>query len=565
MTKFQKPTILERIYQTPVILACDYFEKSHELANLTDCFPFISICNIPLIQIIVRDLLKQGFYNFIICSKNNKYEAKIKDLLDHTFAIKFKISFLYGDSMGDIFRTIDQLDYNYESFFIYPINLFTITNFRAMLETYFRSKDKDPNVIMSIHMFKRAESTKAFSLYHIKDGEVTFYDKFTGKERARPEFFDMIEENKKITITRDYLGPEICIITREMLPLFTDNYDFFHVSDLMKYIFSCNIFGYRVLTYNEEKPVLEKLPFRMSEVDISALNIDLPVHFNVINNMKDYFDLNNAFVNNPMYKDNIFKMRILMDEKKYKYSEEKNSALLREFNKRKICIEGRENINNSCVGTNVNIDNVTVQNCIIGNNCKIFGSLDNCIVFDNVEIYESYSNVIIIDQDNIVDQFVFEESSEEEESEVVEDVVQQQTNFHDETLVYLQDVINDVIANKVELSVVKTQLNLFTIVWKAKGNEVIDLFKDFIINYVTEDDIDQSTLNVSFLFPILFGYLSNREDQKKFVVDIYEGLNIKGKKNKKQALFRICFALVDDGIVEKDVLNETKIFKGNLF
>lgn len=533
---------IESLHQktTPILLLVDFLSTE------------IKIDKLYFLDLALTNLTSQKFNHFYICIKDNP--EVYKDSIE-----KYPIfyEFLVSNNFGDLMREIDDLDYLYESYIIYPIN-YHIVNIHDLLSSY---KDSDQKTIMSVYLTNYKDI-----VFGMNEDEIIIID-----TKIRKSFFECLDKKETLCVRMSGF-PEVVAIGKEFLALYNENYDFMNVGDLIMSSCKVNLYEYKIKGYSEET---EKLCMRIkTQHEYYAFMMKMLKL--KITDRKAEVDIEEAFSKCCMIDKNENDYRISKEKKddtsdnhkvhsadsydktgKYSY---KNSII------GKNCkIFSGVFINGSIIGDCVTISkDVTISESCVEDGCNVQHSITASVLSQNSITAYEYNDVLQIDDQIIENASIAPERIQDDSTETFEPT-ESPHSFHDDALSYLEKIASKVIARKINIDEVKREVNLIAIIWKASQNDLINVFVVFFGGFFEEDNLDQSTIDLMLFFPIIHGLLDTAANQEDFVINVYKSLRMKKKKNKKEAFVRLGYAMMDDGIIDKDVLNKAQIIKGDYF
>lgn len=561
-------TILQPTELTPVLLMCDFVDIDTNLVRLVDSVTFLPVCNIPLIQYALDNLIMQDFTNIFFCIKSKEIIPKINDLINNIYPNTLRTRYIIGHDYGSIMRSIDDFDYGYETFLIYPINFITNVNVKTMINNFNFYRKNERKIVMNILMLKKDNYLNEINVYGLQayDGtnELLHYEKTTVNSKINLRFFDAVLRVKCLRFLTMCSSPRLCVASKEVFALFSENYDFLSMDCLVESSLSNNLYNYKFLLHFANSDFDDEVK---GVDDLAYLSVKNGTLCKIIQNVNDFYQVNYYFKDYNHLRNELLDMDLLYDEYLCEYQKfETNLMAVRNANSKKLARGFCTNIKNSVVGSNVGIEKGRViLNCIIDHGTVIENNLVNSISFNDYMMQKDSEKYFIYYKNNLVFDYIpeiFIEITPEDSEEIDTSKI---NTFHSEILAYLADVTDDVLSKSIDISMVKKQVNLIAIIWKANSRDLIDVFTIFISEFINQNDLDQSTIYVSMFFPIIEGSLNEPQAQENFIRTVYKGLNIKNKRLRKEAFIRIGYAMMDDGLIEKDILNNTNIIKGNFF
>ncbi|KAM0687310.1 Translation initiation factor eIF-2B subunit epsilon [Conglomerata obtusa] len=569
-----------------VLLLCDFLENEQILDEINKEIINLPICNIPLIRIALYNLKDQKFKNILICIKNEHSKTYIEENILIEDLSNLNCGFRIANDFNELMRDIDDSELRFDNYMLLPVTNITNIELWPFITDYSESKIKDDKIILNVQVFE-SEPKDEFVVYGVcKTREVMFYQRCSPDHELNERFYELLQKNNDVTYISNFSNPKIYVFGKEILALFNENFDFYSFEDLIESLLFLNIYDYKIM-YNfcNVKMFNYNLRSKFDNyfVEISSLKNFFDVNeFFRCSEFLDNYELNKVSIkNNKEYGINSIQIEEQIEDKSTETLEE-SYYLLEKF---KISSQNEEdenddfiihnnsfnnqcntkNIINSVIGFNSIIkNNVTVNNCFIGRNCIINANIEKSVVMDNQIIDSTLSNKIVTYKNKMM-KIPLHDKFHGRLNQKKDNQKRKDENFFTDVIFYLKDNKDDVINNKMQIIDVKKQINLFTIIWKASNNDLIEAISLFIIDFVDENNLDQSTIDISFFFPILIGRTENEETQMKLILQIHNGLKFDSKRKKNEAMIRIGYALMDDGIVSKDALNNSRIMKGNFF
>lgn len=553
---------------TPVLLMCDFVDISEDLENMIDSPGFLPVCNIPLIQHALDNLIIQRFTNIFFCIKSKEITAKIESIVQNIYPDSIRMKFIIGHDYSTIMRSIDDLDYGFETFLIYPVNFLTNFDMKKMIVDYHEYRMNDKKIIMNIYMFMKENYANEINIYgfnaYKETKELLHYEKTHVNKTVNDRLFDKIRSVSKINLLGGCSSPRLCVVGKEVFALFSENYDYQSLDCLVESNLAINLYNYRfILQYEQAKFSLD---YECIDDSLNNLTIEDDCLCKIIQTPSDFYEVNYYFKDFLYRREELMDMELFYNNTLCEYHEYGTNLIASSDLSKRNCNKSKvQNISDSIVGINVhNLIDFSLFNSIINHGIKLQENYSDCILFDEY-IFMKKGTKYYVFKDNSP----FLEYSPEAYQECVftdqETTVNESISFHSEILAYLEDVTEGVVSKNIEISTVKKQVNLIAIVWKANSKDLIDVFTIFLSDFINQDDLNQSTIDISMFFPIIEGSLDEIQTQESFIHAIYKGLKINNKRLRKEAFVRIGYAMMDDGLIEKDILNNSKIIKGNFF
>lgn len=504
-----------RTYKKIVLLSCDYYDTKHfpnEMIEAKGNLALFPVANIPLIDYIVHSLISQSFNNIILCG------TSIKNIFEH---VKNKFGLLVNvicqeneSNLGDFLRFFNDVNYDLNDMLILYANHFTNFNLNMLYDEHINK-----GYLATYFIHKNTSNSHVKHFYGAKNDEIVFYERVVNDKINFTNLKEKIKQHRTIEFNYKGSSPNIAVISSKVFQLFTNNFDFYSLGDLLESILAFN-------------------PFNLKIGFIDCSKVMIPSLKNVYNKeiitLYDYYVFNEdsakySFFNNTIYE---------FDEIKSDYN--LNSH------------ENGEIIENTILGLNNKLEfDFYIKDSFVGNRCILNGNINRCIIWDDVHINEDLNEKVVINNNLNIDVYHLEIELE------VEEVVEQRGNFFDNIIDYLSECERkmDIKAN---IDNIITQVNLIKISWNASIADFIEAFVIFLVTIVNEDDMEESTINASLFFPLLEGNVKGVEEQETLLALLYKLLNDRDYEFKKQVLFRYGFLLIEDGIITKNILKKYK-------
>lgn len=509
----QKLKSFIRTYKKIVLLSCDYYDTKHfptEMIEAKGNLALFPIANIPLIDYIINSLISQSFINIILCGNSI---SKILEHVKNKFGNKINIICQENESnLGDILRFFNDVNYELNDMLILYANHFTNFNLNILYDEH-----KSKGYLATYYIHKNNSNSQVKHFYGTKNDEVVFYERVINDKINFKNVKEKIKQHRTVKFNYKGSSPNIAVISPKVFQLFTNNFDFYTLGDLLESILAFNPFNFKIGFIDSSKIILPSLK---------------NVYNKEIITLYDYY----------MFNEDSAKFNFLKNEN-YDVANTTNDLKVHKY---------IDSFENSIFGTNNKFElNFYVKDSFVGNRNLICGNINKCIIWDDVYINEDLNEKIVINSNLNIDVYHLEIELE------VEEVIEQRGNFFDNIINYLSecDKKMDVKAN---IDKITTQVNLIKISWNASIADFIEAFVIFLVTTVNEDDMEESTINASLFFPLLEGNVKGVEEQETLLALLYKLLTDRDYEFKKQVLFRYGFLLIEDGIITKNILKKYK-------
>lgn len=522
-----------------VLLVCDFYETSQiplSMYEIKDNLALFPIANVPLIEYILTNLSDQHFKNVVVAGNN------IESVMKHIRSTKFQDTLCIrtlkcdGNSLGDVFRAIDRLGFEFSDLIMMYANHYTNISLNKLLRRHKKSR----GTIMTLFTHGCDSNDINTHLYATQHGEVLYYEKTQSSKVSTQDIISCARSHKHIEVSTAHSSPTIAVVSGSIFPLFAEHFDFETLGDFMVGVLSAGIYGFKI-----QMVVQNDLSNKSAEYQVSAeftteyystdssystvytetlyCSEEPEIHYSIeINTLLDYYKMNNDVV-------------------------EKSFSIFR-LSKRPDCIKG--NVKKSTV----------VYNSIVGEKSSIEGNLRNCIVWDNCHVSDDYDGYILFTDGKMFNSFHLESDPVSEPSlgdHLDADKLKNDTFFGDFS-VYLNSCIYHPKFYDLDLNDVFKQISLLRIVWNASKTEVVEAFASFFIDTVDLNNLEDSISRASIFFGILVEFVKTMDDQVFLMECMYDCLGDMDVTHgmKAQVFFNYAFLFVENGIIDKSVVRK---------
>lgn len=534
-----------------VLLICDFYETMQipqAIYEIKDNLALFPIANIPLIEYILNNLNSQHFKNIIISGK--KIESIIAYLQGTNFNEILNIRFLKcnGNSLGDIFRLIDDNGFEFKDLIVMYANHYTNIPLNRLLKKQKRTKDS----IMTVFTHSSPSKNSYTHLYALKNGKILYYDKTNTNKIDMKELIPIAKNNKSIEINTQYSGPTIAVVSSNIFSMFTENFDFNTLGDFITGILSTGIYSYKMNLLTEEDLLSKSNDYQITtEYSTQFYSTDSAYSGAIFTETLYCSEEPETFYSielNTLY--DYYKMNIDVAEKTF--------AIFK-LQKTPELIKGK--VKNS----------MKLLNSFVGEKSFINGNLKNCIVWENCNINDDYEGYIFCKDDKIYNLYEAElESGLEDDFQAKNidlDIIKEDSFFNDVNS-YLSSCIYSPRFATLNLNDVFKQISLLRIVWNASKSEVIEAFAYFFIDSLNLDFLEDCISKCSIFFGILAEFVKTKEDQEFILKLIYDYLtDLEYSDNlRAQIFFSFSYLFVQNNIVDKQIVKKyNKMYKTGIF
>lgn len=569
-----------------VLLVCDFYETKNipdlvfKVKKNITLFP---VSNIPLIEYILELLLKNNFVEIILAGKNL---TSIFEYLKKTKYCKLMNIECFGNnhgSFGDILREIDEKYWRVDDLLVYFANTFVNYDLNYLVKKHLQSRKAEKNVILTTILFDE-KAKKTNNLYALRGSEIVYYNEQNKKGNVHPEVWNLLEKFGTVDFVSCLSKSRVFVISSEAFPLFTENFDFDNVEDLIRGFCVFNAYGYKINAI-----FADKIPFKATRnvketINISTINLNSlsftsriitqyseETVFSVkdkteenlmelgtsygksITTLRDYFEINTDFRSRRASPFS-FEDYINYPEKHYKWLD--GNYIIEG-----VRVDGL--LDRSVLGNSKVNANTTVKSSNISNGCVIQANIEDCILWDDVNVDKSLCECLVIsnDENGII---YFNQTDEISESEE-EDEEEFLASFFTDMVNYLLEIYSDVSNFKTDIDEVLKQVSLLRIVWNASKFDLVEAFGIFLAKTYDHNDIEGSTINASLFFPILIGLVEDSNSQDLLLTSINGHLAETDNKSKKEIVIRYGFLLLEDGLLSRAAIKKYRhLMKKNL-
>lgn len=528
-----------------ILLICDFYETLEipsSIFEIKDNLALFPVANIPLIEYILTNLYDQNFKNVIITGAN--IDSIIKYIKSTKFLAHMNIRTLKcnGTNLGDVFREIDCFGYDIGDVAVMYANHFTNIPLAKLFKKHKKSKD----TALTLFVHNRDTNDLNTHIYVTKDNQVVFYEKTKENTISTEEIELCARKYKSVDVSTCFSAPTFAIVSKSVFTMFTDNFDFATLGDLLIGVFASGIYGYKfkMITQNEiEANYKDRMQISSTYSEYiegdsySSVYTETcytssepeQIYSREINTLLDYFHLNNDVI--------------------------QMSASIFRLQKVPEFLQGKTNFEKK------------VHNSVVGALSKIEGSLSNCVVWENCHVVDDVSNLIIFDNERIFDLTHLESDLAQDSSDTkTSQEEKKRETFFDDFSDYLSSCVTEKDLMNINLEDVFKQISLLRIVWNASKQEVIEAFAFFFIDFLDLNNLEDSISKASVFFGVLGEFIETYEDQDLLMECMHLNLHDLPFDVKTQIFFNYIFLFVESGIVDKSIAKKyNRMHKAGLF
>ncbi|KHN69655.1 subunit of translation initiation factor 2B [Ordospora colligata OC4] len=525
-----------------VLLIYDFYETRHIPMKMTDLKKNLSlfpVANVPLLEYILSSLCDQQFFNVILAGSG------CKEVISHAIKIdvsgRMNIATLdcEGKSLGDLMRYIDDNGLDFDDLLVIYANHYTNYPLKNILERHRKGKD----VIMTLFLHPSESNSNVSHLYGLDWNEVVFYSKCVNEVYDEKKVVEAVLENGTIEFTAGLSSPTIAVVSSKIFPLFTENFDFGTLGDLVKGVLAFNAYNFKVMCCIQGQA-------DGIEEGISGMDIERKSGFysKEIVTLYDYFKFNEDVREGKAV--DLRKFRWRGTDRFQSFVQIQSNFFDDEPNEPDA--ELYEPISNTVVGCDLKfVMNRFIRDSVVGHGCFIGGNVDRCIVWDDVCVEDDFMDHIMFSEGQMFHCSHLEEDEEEEEY-----CNKERTSFFDDVLVYMMDVAQRDYVEEIDIEDVVKQITLLRIMWNASEVDLIEAFSIFLVEIVEEEDVDGSTIKGSMFFPVIEEHMYEIERQEMLMSLVLQGLSEYSKIVRRNVVNRYGYLLFDDGIISCSVMKK---------
>ncbi|KAH9411475.1 hypothetical protein HK407_05g08500 [Ordospora pajunii] len=525
-----------------VLLIYDFYETRHiptKMTNLKKNLSLFPVANVPLLEYILSSLYDQQFFNVILAGSG------CEEVISHAIKIdvsgKMNIATLDcdGKSLGDLMRHIDENGLDFDDLLVIYANHYTNYPLRSILERHRKGKD----VIMTLFLHPSESNSNVSHLYGFNGEEVVFYSKCVNDVYDGRKVVNAVLDNGAIEFTAGLSSPTIAVVSSKIFPLFTENFDFGTLGDLVKGVLAFNAYSFKVMCCVQgQTDVMEE--------EISGMSIGKNGGFysKEIVTLYDYFKFNEDVREGKAV--DLRKFRWRGTDRFQSFVQVQSNFFVDEPSEPDI--ELYEPISNTVVGCDLKFAmNHFIRDSVVGHGCFIGGNVNRCIVWDDVCIENDFMDHIMYSEGQTF------HCSHLEEDEGEEDYCsKERTSFFDDVLAYMMEVAHRDDVEEIGIEDVVKQITLLRIVWNASEVDLIEAFSMFLVEVVEEEDVDGSTIKGSMFFPVIEEHMYEIEMQEMLMSLVLQGLSEYPKGVRRNVVNRYGYLLFGDGIISRSVLKK---------
>ncbi|ADM12391.1 translation initiation factor eIF-2B subunit epsilon [Encephalitozoon intestinalis ATCC 50506] len=522
-----------------ILLICDFYETKQipaEMTSLRKNLSLFPVANIPMIEYILSSLCDQKFFNVVLAGSD--CEEVIKHVKKTELGGRMNIISLGcdGKSLGDLMRHIDDNGLEFDDLLVIYANHYTNYPLRSIINRH----REDKSFVMTLFLHPNESNSRVSHLYGFRDNEVIFYNKCINEKCNSEKVREAVESDGTIEFTANLSSPTIAVVSSAIFPLFTENFDFKTLGDLVGGILGFNAYNFKIMCCRQGD---------MMDVNgnIEQLSIERRNRFysREIVTLYDYFKFNEDVREGKAVDLLRFKCHNSGDFRSFVQVESNFFFDIPD-------VEFHEPISNTVIGCDLKFKmNHFIKNSVVGHGCFIGGNIDRCIIWDDISVKEDFMDHIVFSEGRVIHYNYLEDEAEEAVFEEKEP--RRGTSFFDDVVLYLLSVVEREDLDRVDMDDVVKQITLLRIVRNASSLDLIEAFSMFLVEMIDFNDIDGSTIKASMFFSILDGHMREIEKQEMLMDLIIQGLGECPPDIKMNVVFKYGYLLVEDGIISRSV------------
>lgn len=573
-----------------VLLVCDFYETKNipdSVFTVKKNVTLFPISNIPLIEYILELLFKNNFTEIVLAGSSVSIVFEYLRRTKYSKLLSINCLSNSHTSLGDILREIDEKDWRVDNLLVYYANTFVNYDLRFMLDEHFKSKKSNKNVILTTILFEE-KTRKMNNLYALCGSEIVYYEEQSKKGNVKADVWNLIERYGTVDFASNLSKSRVFVISSEAFPLFTENFDFQSIEDLIKGFQVFNAYGYKInailsdtIPYKRTRTMKEII--NISTISLNSLSftshvvtqysektgtcpgsvenqagenmMNLGVAYGKsITTLQDYFDINTDFRSR---RSSPFSLEDYINYPEKHYTCRDGNYIIDD-------IQVNCSIDKSVLGKSKVTENTTIKSSNICNGCVIKANvIQDCILWDDVSVSKNLSECLVIS--NGEDGIIYLNQIDETDESVDENEEEFESTFFTDVVDYLLAMYKDVSNFKMDIDEVLKQVNLLRIVWNASRFDLVEAFGIFLAETYDQNDKEGSTINASLFFPILIGITEDSNSQDLLLTSINAHLIGLDNGGKKEIVSRYGFLLLEDGLVSRAAIKKYRnLIKKNL-
>lgn len=530
-----------------ILLACDFYETKQipeDVFKIKDNIAMFPIVNLPLINYILKNLISQNFKNVILAGKRMKSIIKYLQKTKFFSTMNIRIFNTDGSSLGDIIRGLDQKGFEFKDLIVMYANHYSNIPLQKLLRKHKKSKGN----IMTVLVHETNSNDANTHVYAMKNNNLIYYEKTCDGKIESSELLAAFKGSKRMEINTSFSSPTIAVLSSQMFPIFTENFDFQNLGDFIIGVLASPLYNCKIGIFSSDE-------LRKSSDDVNLCQevvknfyespmSSAPTKETLFTSQEPICLYSNEIVTLLDY----FKMNSDVAERAYSTFKLQKSP---------ECIKGSLK------------DSISIFNSFIGEKSHIEGNLKNCIVWDNCQVLDDCEGHIFFSNGMVFNSFYLESvPNSDQTSGSQNDRMSKNDTFFEDFNEYLSSCMYHPKFFDMNLDDILKQINLLRIVWNASRNELIEAFAIFFSEKIDLECLEESVSRSTVFFGILIRYVNTMQDQEFLMNCFYDNLKDMDIDDdlRAQLFFSFAYLFVENGIVHKPVVKKfNKMHKAGIF
>ena len=539
-------------------LVCDYYETNQipqELFEIKDNLALFPIVNMPLIELILTNFVNQKFKNVVLVGSNLTSVLKHLEKTDFPRLLNLRIYSSEASSLGDVFREMFQLGFEFDNILIMYANHYTNIPLYKLLKYHSTCR----NNLMTVYTYAYDTNDTNAHIYAYTGNDIIYYDKITSGRIIAPEILEAVHKNKSVEVAYWHSSPTVAVVSKDVFLVYNENYDYHTLGDMLSGMLAAGIFDCKFKLMTDKDMIPQALRKPNLNPTICERHLQKKGRFG--ERLKDQ---SREKTGNSKEKPNQVIGENASTAQKHKLKEKRyySKEIITLFDYFKFNRDVGEdpsliNIPHSTQFIKSGIHNgYKIENSVLGDDIHIGGDILDCIVWENCTVNKDCNNLILFSNNVHLNVFHLEAENEIEEVVGDEETKPEGESFFDDVNSFLHSRVTTAKVYDSDMQSVHKQVSLLRIIWNATHEEVIESFAYFLIDSVDESDLEESLSRASLFFDVFAVYITSCEDQELFVNSLYDNSSSLSSKIKASIFFNYGYLLVQSGVVKKSVVKK---------
>lgn len=521
-----------------VLLICDFYETRQIPVEMTETRKNLSlfpVANIPMVEYILSSLYDQQLFSVILGGRS--CEAVASYVRTTEFAKKMNITSLSceGETLGDMMRHIDNHGFEFGSLLIMYANHFTNYPLRSVLDRHGENK----NCLMTLFLHLTESNSRVSHLYGFRGNDVVYYDRCINEKYNQKRLIETVEAEKTVDFVANLSSPTVAAVSSAVFPLFTENFDFGTLGNLVEGILAFNAYSHRIMCCRQADDVL-------GSVGGMGVKPGCRFYSREIVTLYDYFRFNEDVRGGRAI--NLLGLKHHNSESLKDFVQVESNFFFEAPD-----AEQQKPISNTVIGCDLRLEKQSsIRDSVVGHGCLIEGNISRCIIWDDVSVQEDFMDHIVFSKGRV--HYNHLEIEIEEECEA-----RKETSFFEDVSSYLWSVAGQEDTCEMDMDDIVKQISLLRIVWNASELDLIEAFSMFLVEMVDVNDVEGSTINASLFFPVLYGHTNDSEEQETLMDLLVQGFEEASQDVRKDVVSRYGYLLVEDGLISRSTFKRCSL------